>query len=131
GDLLDPDEMFAWFEENDGDWHDISALPLFDGEETHRKHADKAEDPWLKPGMIGNWCRAWPIEDAIAEFLSDVYIPGSGGTGKPRYTYTGGSASNGAVVEDDGRFLYSHHGTDPVGEQLVNAWDLIRIHKFG
>ena len=131
GNLLDPDEMFAWFEENHGDWRDIANLPLFDGEDGLRKHADKAEDPWLKPGMIGNWCRAWPIEDAIAEFLSEVYVPGDTGSGKPRYTFTGGSASNGAVVEDDGRFLYSHHGTDPVGEQLVNAWDLIRIHKFG
>lgn len=131
GRLLDPDELFDWYAANHGDWKDLSKLPLYAGEETLRKHADKAEDPWLKPGMIGNWCRAWPIEDLIAEFLSDVYIPGDSGSGKPRYTYTGGSASNGAVVEDDGRFLYSHHGTDPVGEQLVNAWDLLRIHKFG
>ena len=131
GRLLDPDEIFAYWRETVGDPMDISLLPLFDGEEKLRKHADKAEDPWLKPGMIGNWCRAWPIEDAIAEFLSDVYVPGDAQSGKPRYTYTQGSASNGAVVEDDGRFLYSHHGTDPVGEQLVNAWDLIRIHFFG
>lgn len=131
GRLLDPDEIFAYWRETVGDPMDIMTLPLFDGEEKLRKHADKAEDPWLKPGMIGNWCRAWPIEDAIAEFLSDVYVPGDSQSGKPRYTYTQGSASNGAVVEDDGRFLYSHHGTDPVGEQLVNAWDLIRIHFFG
>lgn len=131
GELLDPDEMFAWFEENHGDWRDLTNLPLYKGEETLRKHADKAEDPWLKPGVIGDWCRAWPIEDLIAEFLSDIYVPGDSGSAKPRYTYTGGSASNGAVVEDDGRFLYSHHGTDPVGEQLVNAWDLYRIHMFG
>lgn len=130
-DLLDPDEMFAWFEEKYGDWTDLSNLPLYEGEEVLRQHSDKAEDPWLKPGVIGDWCRAWPIEDLIAEFLSDIYVPGDSGTGKPRYTYTGGSASNGAVVEDDGRFLYSHHGTDPVGEMLVNAWDLYRIHFFG
>lgn len=131
GDLLDPDEMFSWYEINHGDWRDLSALPLYKGEDGIRKHADKAEDPWLKPGVIGDWCRAWPIEDLIAEFLSDIYVPGDTQSAKPRYTYTGGSASNGAVVEDDGRFLYSHHGTDPVGEQLVNAWDLYRIHMFG
>lgn len=131
GAILDPDEMFAWYEENHGDWRDLANLPLYKGEEGIRKHADKAEDPWLKPGVIGDWCRAWPIEDLIAEFLSDIYVPGDTGSAKPRYTYTGGSASNGAVVEDDGRFLYSHHGTDPVGEQLVNAWDLYRIHMFG
>ena len=131
GKLLDPDEQFAWFEEHHGDWRDLTILPLYKGEEKLRAKADKAEDPWLKPGVIGDWCRAWPIEDLIAEFLSDIYVPGDSGSGKPRYTYTGGSASNGAVVEDDGRFLYSHHGTDPVGEQLVNAWDLYRVHKFG
>jgi putative DNA primase/helicase len=131
GSLLDPDALFDWFEQNFGDWRDLANLPRYVGEDVLRRHADKAEDPWLKPGMIGNWCRAYPIEDAIAEFLSDVYVPGDAGSGKPRYTYTGGSASNGAVVEDDGRFLYSHHGTDPVGETLVNAWDLIRIHLFG
>ncbi|MDT6926053.1 hypothetical protein, partial [Enterococcus faecalis] len=29
------------------------------------------------------------------------------------------------------KFAYSHHGTDPVGDQLVNAFDLVRIHLFG
>lgn len=131
GRLFDPDEQFAWFEENHGDWRDLSQLPLYKGEEQLRKHADKAEDPWLKPGVIGDWCRAWPIEELIAEHLSDKYIPGDDKSGKPRYTYTGGGGANGAVVEDDGRFLYSWHGSDPVGEQLVNAWDLYRVHRFG
>lgn len=131
GELVDPDIIFGWFEENVGDWKDLSKLPLFDGEEKLRQSADKAEDPWLKQGPVGYWCRAYTIQEAIEKFLSDVYVPGDSHSGKPRYTYTGGSASNGAVVEDDGRFLYSHHGTDPVGEQLVNAWDLIRIHLFG
>lgn len=131
GELLDPDALFDWYEANYGNWRDLSALPLFNGEDQLRKHADKAEDPLLKVGPVGNWCRAYSVEDIIREFLSDTYVPGDTQSAKPRYTYTGGSASNGAVVEDDGRFLYSHHGTDPVGEQLVNAWDLYRIHKFG
>lgn len=32
---------------------------------------------------------------------------------------------------DEGRFAYSHHGTDPISGKLVNAYDLVRIHKFG
>lgn len=131
GELFDPDEQFDWFAEHHGDWRDLSQLPLYKGEEKLRKHADKAEDPWLKPGMIGDWCRAWPIEELIAEHLSDKYIPGDDKSGKPRYSYTGGESANGAVIEDDGRFLYSWHGSDPVAEQLVNAWDLYRIHRFG
>jgi putative DNA primase/helicase len=131
GTILDPDEMFAWYEENHGNWRDLSALPLFKGEDGIRQHADKAEDPTQKPGIIGDWCRAWPIEDLIAQFLSDIYNDCTEHGAKPRYTFTGGTAANGAVVEDGGKFLYSHHGSDPVGEQLVNAWDLFRIHKFG
>ncbi|WP_204357081.1 hypothetical protein, partial [Escherichia coli] len=34
------------------------------------------------------------------------------------------------MIYDD-KFAYSHHGTDPVGDQLVNAFDLVRIHLFG
>ncbi|WP_108398904.1 virulence-associated E family protein [Devosia submarina] len=131
GKLIDPDEQFAWFEEHHGDYHNLDMLPLYKGEEKLRAKADKAEDPTMKLGMIGDWCRAWPIEDLIAEFLSDIYVDPTENSGKTRYTYTGGTASNGAVIEDDGRFLYSWHGSDPVGEQLVNAWDLLRIHKFG
>lgn len=32
---------------------------------------------------------------------------------------------------DEGRFAYSHHGTDPISGMLVNAFDLVRVHKFG
>ena len=28
-------------------------------------------------------------------------------------------------------FLYSHHSTDPCCGRLVNAFDLVRLHKFG
>ncbi len=31
----------------------------------------------------------------------------------------------------NGDFAYSHHGTDPVSGRLCNAFDLVRLHKFG
>ncbi|MFA5634598.1 MAG: virulence-associated E family protein [Anaerovoracaceae bacterium] len=34
------------------------------------------------------------------------------------------------VVYDD-KFAYSHHATDPACGQLMNAFDAVRIHKFG
>jgi predicted P-loop ATPase len=37
----------------------------------------------------------------------------------------------GAVLYDDGKFLFSHHATDPCGERLVNAFDLVRLHLYG
>lgn len=80
---------------------------------------------------MGKWCRTYDVEEAIAEFLSDVYEPCDMPTGKHRYTYSAGSSYGGAVVEDGGKFLYSHHATDPAGGKLCNSFDLVRIHKFG
>lgn len=80
-----------------------------------------------KTGIIGAFCRAYPIEEAIALFLSDVYTPHGCG----RYTYVNGSSSKGLVIYE-GQFAYSNHATDPAntGHDL-NAFDLVRIHKFG
>ena len=29
------------------------------------------------------------------------------------------------------RWMYSHHATDPCSQQLVNAFDMVRLHLFG
>src|SRR5690606_22677015 len=39
--------------------------------------------------------------------------------------------TGGAIIYDNGQFLYSHHATDPCSGRLVNAFDLVRLHKFG
>lgn len=127
GILLDAAAMLtAW-----GDWRDYTKLPYAETQGQKRPGAKKAEDPTEKSGIVGAFCRAYPIEDAISAFLPDVYSPGDAQAGKPRYTFVAGSTSNGAVVEDDGLFLYSHHTSDPVSDRLVNSFDLVRIHKFG
>lgn len=128
GKLLDPDAVLEDF----GDWRDWTQLPYSELRGQKRPTTgQKAEDPTEKTGIIGAFCRAYDVEAAIAEYLPDIYTEGDEFSNKPRYTYVHGSSSNGAVVEDDGLFLYSHHGTDPCAERLVNAFDLVRIHKFG
>lgn len=127
--LADPDDLLDEFEMVHGDWRDISNLPKAPNEKL-RETADKAEDPTEKLGPVGNFCRAYDVETAIERFglpYEPVDIP----SGKPRYTYLGGTTTNGAEVQDDGLFLYSHHGSDPCADMLVNAFDLVRIHKFG
>lgn len=131
GELMDPDWFLDEYERLVGPWNDLSNLPLFANEEELRERAEEAEDPTQKKGPVGNFCRAYDVERAIEEFLPDVYLESDVESGKPRYTYAGSTSSNGAVVEDDGMFLYSHHGSDPCCEMLVNAFDLVRIHKFG
>ena len=131
GDTLDPDEVLSMYGDNDA-WRNMALWPTGSREdEVVRRDAQKQGDPTTKPGIVGKFCRAYDVEEAIASFLPDVYDKCETWSGKPRYTYSAGSSSGGAVVEDGGKFLYSHHATDPASETLCNAFDLVRIHKFG
>lgn len=122
---VDVDEVLSRYD----DWHDVSMWPNSKRADDIRLNAAKKQgDPLTKKGLIGAFCRTYRIEDAIAEYLSDVY---EACDTENRYTYKAGSTSAGLVVYDEGRFAYSHHGTDPISGKLVNAYDLVRIHKFG
>lgn len=124
GPFLDPDAVLA----NYPDWHDVSFWPQSSRvTEIVHKRAKRQGDPLTKEGLIGAFCRTYSIEAAIETFLSDIYLPCSM---PDRYTYAGGSTAAGLVLYDD-KFAYSNHGTDPASGKLCNAFDLVRIHKFG
>ena len=110
-------------------WRDITTWPeVPDAQKLHQNMLKKQENPLEKEGMVGAFCRRFNIYEAIAEFLPGTYetcdIP-------DRLTFVGGSTTAGAIVYQDGLFLYSHHATDPCSQKLVNAFDLVRLHKFG
>jgi putative DNA primase/helicase len=109
-------------------WRDVSEYPYSKRTETAIHRLIKRQgDPLLKPGVIGAFCRAHDIHDAIQTFLPTVYLP----TSRPdRYSYAAGTSYGGLVVYDQGRFAYSNHSTDPVSQRCVNAFDLVRIHLF-
>ena len=112
-----------------GDWRDISQWPQVPGADAiERRRLAKQENPLSKRGIIGAFCRTYTVTQAMEKFIPGMYeetaMPG-------RYTYTGGSTVGGAVVYDGDLFLYSHHATDPCSGQLVNAFDLVRLHMFG
>ena len=130
GELLEWEEVLEDFTIVEGDWRDVTNLPRATTEDELRETSEKAEDPTEKTGPVGDFCRAYDVIEAIDRFdlpYSSVDMD----TGKPRFTYTGGTTVNGAEVQDDGLFLYSHHGSDPASDQLLNAFDLVRVHKFG
>lgn len=122
--FLSADGILAQYE----DWKDISCWPQVPGSEIKQRHlVDKQQDPTTKTGLVGAFCRTYDIFSAMDKFIPGAYEE----AGKDdRYTYVGGSTSGGAVIYQDGMFLYSHHATDPCSGKLVNAWDLIRLHKF-
>ncbi|MCZ8465428.1 hypothetical protein O7C86_19715, partial [Clostridioides difficile] len=124
GEFLNPNEILDLYL----DWTDVSYWPESSRErQKFNTQLKKQQDPIEKAGIIGAFCRSYSIKETIETFLNEVYIPGIDET---RYTYSEGSTSGGVVIYDD-KFSYSHHGTDPASGILCNAFDLVRIHKFG
>lgn len=123
--FLDPDAVLGKYR----DWREQAEWPTSSREtEKRRKKAEKVEDPLKKNGIVGIFCRTYTITEAIDKFLPDVYTPT---VHENRWTYAAGSTSGGLVIYDGDRLAYSHHNTDPAGGLDVNAFDLVRIHKFG
>lgn len=117
-----------WLLNQYNDWRNMSEWPTVPGESKRIERSLKRQgEPTEKPGIIGAFCRVYDVPAAVEKFLPDIYdetdIPG-------RYTYTGGSTAGGAVLYDGGKFLYSHHATDPASHKLCNSFDLVRIHLF-
>lgn len=111
------------------DWRDTTEWPLGSSEQTVRVKQAKAQgDPTEKPGLIGAFCRVYDVPSAIETFLPDIYLASDDPN---RYTYTAGSTTGGLVLYQNGSFAYSHHSTDPACGVLCNAFDLVRLHKFG
>lgn len=110
-------------------WKNVAEWPQVPGSETiEKRRLAKQENPTEKKGIIGAFCRTYSITQAMEQFIPGMYeqtdIPN-------RYTYTGGTTTGGAILYDGDLFLYSHHATDPCSGQLVNAFDLIRLHMYG
>ena len=125
GDLVDPDAVLSAHP----NWTDCSLLPTTPKESTAKKPAGKKQqDPLAKEGAVGIFCRLFTVEDVIDIFLSDVYEPVANTPG--RYTYIAGESTAGLVLYENGTFAYSHHATDPAFGKLLNAFDLVRVHKF-
>ncbi|MCK9482300.1 MAG: virulence-associated E family protein [Bacteroidia bacterium] len=124
GSWLDPDE----FLKTKPNWQNFSLLPTSSRESTVRKvGVKKQEDPLSKSGIVGAFCRAFAIQEAIEKYLSYIYKPSAV---EGRYDYIPADSTAGVVVYDD-KFAYSHHASDPAAQMLLNSFDLVRIHLFG
>ena len=124
GEPLNPDDVLSRYK----DWRDSSEWPVSSRQQNIvQREMRKQVDPLTKDGVIGAFCRTYTIEDAIAAFLSDVYQPSA----MPgRYDYIPADSQAGVVIYE-GKFAYSHHATDPACGKLMNAFDMVRIHRFG
>ena len=125
GDPLAPDKYLDMYH----DWRDASQWPVSSRQsEVIQTSMQSQSDPLAKEGLVGAFCRAYyPIDEAIETFLSDVYAPS---VQEGRYDYIPADSSSGVVIYD-GKFAYSHHATDPACNKTLNAFDLVRVHRFG
>jgi len=120
--FIDPEKWLKWY----ADWTDFAEWPHSSRVKAIRPSTLKAEDPLTKQGIIGAFNRTFDIHAAIQRFE----LPYEQTEHDNRYRPYGASGPSGAVVYDE-VFLYSHHESDVVGQQNVNAWDLVRLHRFG
>lgn len=123
GPPIEVDEVLAELPDGGAD---PTKWPRSSRERERHQSAAEAEDPEAKDGLVGAFCRTYGIEEALAEFLTEEYAH----CDRDRYTYTGGSTAGGLIVYDN-KYAYSHHATDPAGGRLCNAFDLVRLHRFG
>ena len=133
GPVVCADAVLASYGAGDA-WQDTTLWPTSKDEAdiVHRELKELG-DPREKPGLVGAFCRCYDVEDAIAEFIPDVYEKCDTHSREPRYTYAGGSTHGGVSIYNDGLYLFSRHDTDPAGGGIhcQNAFDMVMIHRFG
>ena len=122
---LDPD----WLLLGHPEWRDPTRLPTSSRESRANEVTGKTvQNPLGKPGAVGLFNRVYyPIQKALDTFLPDIYEPSAS---PDRYHLIESSSMAGLVIRED-RFVYSHHAKDPAYLKLCNAFDIVRIHKFG
>lgn len=82
-------------------------------------------DPLKKKGPIGSFCRAISIDEALEMTGMYTHIEGN------RWHYNPSESAPG-VLTYEGRWVVSNHATDPLCDgHEHNAFDTVRIHKFG
>lgn len=123
---MDPDDILSAHPE----WTDPTRIPTSSRESrANTIRTAEVKDPLGKDGTVGLFNRTYfPINRAIEKFLSDVYEPTDN---ENRYHYIQSSSMAGVEIIEEGKFAYSHHAKDPAYLKLCNAFDLVRIHRFG
>jgi len=124
---LDPDEMLDKYMDylNIAEFqkpHFISGLNV-----DRIKKGQISSSKKTKYRIVNAFNTEYTIIEAIDKFLQDEYVKGKH---QDRYTYTDGESKDGLVILND-EYAYSHHATDPSQGRLLNAFDIVRIHKFG
>lgn len=139
--IVVPDTFLNYAQQNMGlELGNWTTYPVSDRVKMTPERLDfkKAGIPTEKTGYVGAFNQEYNIIEAIDEYLSDQYeaVTGYDGRQAGRYTYLKGDGFGGLTIysDDNGtpyQFAYSHHSTDPAGQKLCSAFDLVRLHLYG
>jgi len=122
---LDPDAILSAHPE----WTDPTRLPTSSREsKANQVTQQKVQDPLEKEGTVGIFNRVFfPVTRALETFLAGVYEPTES---ESRWHLIASSSIAGVEIKDE-KFVYSHHAKDLAYLKLCNAFDIVRVHKFG
>ena len=122
---LDPDAILSAHSE----WTDPMRLPTSSREsKANQVTQQKVQDPLEKEGTVGIFNRVFfPVTRALETFLAGVYEPTES---ESRWHLIASSSIAGVEIKDE-KFVYSHHAKDLAYLKLCNAFDIVRVHKFG
>lgn len=123
---VEPDDLLEEY----FDYKDISQFQrpfYFEGKKAQRiSRGVMANSTKTKYAMVNNFNLTYSIKEAIDTFLPDIYTRES----DDRYSYALGESKNGLNILNS-QYAFSFHGSDPAQGKLLNAFDIVRIHKFG
>ncbi|MBF1672622.1 MAG: hypothetical protein HXO65_00180 [Rothia mucilaginosa] len=89
----------------------------------------RKKDPLTLRGIAGEFCRLYQDLDELIEVFG---LPYERVGSRFRYTKADKSSAPGMSPFPDAPLLYfSNHRSDPASGRAQNAFDLVRIHKFG
>jgi len=131
---VDPIEKRAGLYRGDVDEVDLVIDPVAIAaadEVTHEGDDIELVDPTEKPGLIGAFCRAYPISRVIEELLPDEFQYAVGSDRRVSWLNSHGGSPEGCFITDDDAYLGNTHNSDPFDNRLANSWDLVRVFKFG
>lgn len=88
-------------------------------------------DPRDKPGIHGTFCRLYPPARVIDDNLCEGSFEWEGDSGARISWTVGDHPGGGLCVTDDELHIYNSHSSDPFEGRACNAWDFVRVHRFG
>lgn len=124
-DFLDPVMYLSKY-----DYQNIGTWPRKSSESRSLLHEiTRGDDPREKPGVVGAFCKAFSVSEAVDKFLGKVYERSR--TAPDRYDLIGSNSVGGLVIYND-IFAFSFHSNkDPAAGNRLNAFDLVKTHLFG